>query len=253
MLTKDHPLIWGHRGASGHAPENTLPAFQLAADMGADGVELDVQLTRDGIPVVCHDETVDRTGSGAGWLKDFSYSEIRKLDFSFGNAAYEGVKIPTLEEVFDLLAPSGLTVNIEIKTGIIFYDRIEEKVLKLVRDKNWEDRVIYSSFNHYTVRRIRELDPAAKVGLLYAEEKLLGKLRRPDRKQALFVHDLTPLADKADKTLCPVSPFKAASRQKNGGKNIISEAFSGGVCHDAVSQLGSGFIFPASVLIRDVT
>ena len=63
MLTKDHPLIWGHRGASGHAPENTLPAFQLAADMGADGVELDVQLTRDGIPVVCHDETVDRTSS----------------------------------------------------------------------------------------------------------------------------------------------------------------------------------------------
>ena len=169
MLTKDRPLIWGHRGASGHAPENTLPAFQLAAEMGADGVELDVQLTRDGIPVVCHDETVDRTSSGAGWLKDFSYSEIRKLDFSSGNAAYEGVKIPTLEEVFDLLAPSGLTVNIEIKTGIIFYDRIEEKVLKLVRDKNWEDRVIYSSFNHYTVRRIRELDPAAKVGLLYAD------------------------------------------------------------------------------------
>ena len=90
----DHPLIWGHRGASGHAPENTLPAFQMAADMGADGVELDVQLTRDGVLAVCHDETIDRTSSGAGWLKDFTFDELRSLDFSNGNAAYEGVKIP---------------------------------------------------------------------------------------------------------------------------------------------------------------
>lgn len=165
----DHPLIWGHRGASGHAPENTLPAFQMAADMGADGVELDVQLTRDGVLAVCHDETIDRTSSGAGWLKDFTFDELRSLDFSNGNAAYEGVKIPAMEEVFDLLAPTGLTINIELKTGIVFYENIEEKILELAARKNWEDRVIYSSFNHYTVRRIKELNPAAKVGLLYAD------------------------------------------------------------------------------------
>ena len=169
MRTNDHPLIWGHRGASGHAPENTLPAFRMAADMGADGVELDVQETKDGVLVVCHDETVDRTSNGAGWVKDFTFEEIRKLDFSGGNAAYEGVKIPSMEEVLDLLAPTGLTINIELKTGIVFYDRIEEKILQLVRNKNWEDRVIYSSFNHYSVRRIKELDPAAKTGLLYAD------------------------------------------------------------------------------------
>ena len=165
----DHPLIWGHRGASGHAPENTLPAFQMAADMGADGVELDVQLPRDGVLAVCHDETIDRTSSGAGWLKDFTFDELRSLDFSNGNAAYEGVKIPAMEEVFDLLAPTGLTINIELKTGIVFYENIEEKILELAARKNWEDRVIYSSFNHYTVRRIKELNPAAKVGLLYAD------------------------------------------------------------------------------------
>ena len=165
----DHPLIWGHRGASGHAPENTLPAFQMAADMGADGVELDVQLTRDGVLAVCHDETIDRTSSGAGWLKDFTFDELRSLDFSNGNAAYEGVKIPAMEEVFDLLAPTGLTINIELKTGIVFYENIEEKILELAARKNWEDRVIYSSFNHYTVRRIKELNPAAKVRLLYAD------------------------------------------------------------------------------------
>ena len=165
----DHPLIWGHRGASGHAPENTLPAFQMAADMGADGVELDVQLTRDGVLAVCHDETIDRTSSGAVWLKDFTLYELRSLDFRNGNAAYEGVKIPAMEEVFDLLAPTGLTINIELKTGIVFYENIEEKILELAARKNWEDRVIYSSFNHYTVRRIKELNPAAKVGLLYAD------------------------------------------------------------------------------------
>ena len=169
MKTSDHPLIWGHRGASGHAPENTLPAFLMAADMGADGVELDIQQTRDGVIVVCHDETVDRTSNGVGWVKDYSFEEIRRLDFSNGNAAYEGVKIPAMEEVFDLLAPTGLTINIELKTGIVFYGQIEEKILALAKRKGWEDRVIYSSFNHYTVRRIKELNPDAKVGLLYGE------------------------------------------------------------------------------------
>ena len=169
MSTKNHPLIWGHRGASGHAPENTLPAFKMAADMGADGIELDIQQTRDGVIVVCHDETIDRTSSGAGWLRDFTFEGLRKLDFSNGNAAYEGVQIPSMEEVFDLLAPTGLTINIEIKTGIVFYEGIEEKILELTRRKGWEDRVIYSSFNHYTVRRIKELDPGAKVGLLYGD------------------------------------------------------------------------------------
>ena len=144
MNTSKYPLIWGHRGASGHAPENTLPAFKMAADMGADGVELDIQMTRDGEIVVCHDETIDRTSSGKGWLKDFTFDELRRLDFSNGNSAYEGVKIPTMEEVFDLLE-------------------------ELTKRKHLEDRVIYSSFNHYTVRRIKELNPEAKTGLLYGD------------------------------------------------------------------------------------
>ena len=169
MSTTKHPLIWGHRGASGHAPENTLPAFKMAANMGADGVELDIQQTKDGVIVVCHDETIDRTSSGAGWLKDFTFEELRRLDFSNGNAAYEDVKIPTMEEVFYLLAPTGLTINIELKTGIIFYENIEEKILDLTKKMGWEDRVIYSSFNHYSVRKIKELDPGAKVGLLYGD------------------------------------------------------------------------------------
>ncbi|MCR5214965.1 MAG: glycerophosphodiester phosphodiesterase [Eubacterium sp.] len=169
MSNKKNPLIWGHRGASGYAPENTLPAFKLAADMGADGVELDIQETRDGVIVVCHDEKVDRTSNGAGWIKDMTYEEIRKLDFSYGNAAYEGTRIPTMEEVFDLLKDTGITINIELKTGIIFYPELEEKILQMVRDNNWEDRVIYSSFNHYSVCKVKKLCPDAKVGLLYED------------------------------------------------------------------------------------
>jgi glycerophosphoryl diester phosphodiesterase len=188
MSNSNHPLIWGHRGASGYAPENTLPAFKLAADMGADGIELDIQETKDGVIVVCHDETVDRTSSGAGWIKDYTFEELRKLDFSNGNAAYEGTKIPTMEEVFELLGPTGLTINIELKTGIVFYDKIEEKILELAKKMGWEDRVIYSSFNHYTVRRIKELNPDAKAGLLYGD----GPIDMPGYGKRLGVNALHP-------------------------------------------------------------
>ena len=75
-------LVWAHRGASGYAPENTLEAFQKAVEMGADGVELDVQLTKDGELVVIHDETVDRTSDGSGWVKDFTYARISRFNFN---------------------------------------------------------------------------------------------------------------------------------------------------------------------------
>ncbi|MCR4734801.1 MAG: glycerophosphodiester phosphodiesterase [Treponema sp.] len=188
MNKENHPLIWGHRGASGYAPENTLAAFKLAADMGADGVELDIQETKDGVIVVCHDETIDRTSNAAGWIKDFTFEELRKFDFSNGNSAYEGIKIPTMEEVFDLLAPTGLTINIELKTGIVFYDKIEEKILELTKKKNWEERVIYSSFNHYSVCKIKEMCPQAKVGLLYAD----GPIDMPGYGKSHGVNALHP-------------------------------------------------------------
>lgn len=165
----NHPLVWGHRGASGYAPENTLPAFRMAAEMDADGVELDVQLTADGAIVVCHDEQVDRTSDGHGLIRDYTLSELKRMDFSYGKSGYAGVTIPTLAEVLDLLKPTGLTVNIELKTGIFFYPGIEKKVLSLVQEKGWKDRVLYSSFNHETLRTIRRLDPEAKTGVLYAD------------------------------------------------------------------------------------
>ncbi len=163
------PLVWAHRGASGYCPENTIPAFEMAQKMGADGVELDVQLTKDGALVVCHDETIDRTSSGKGYVKDYTLAELKKLDFCNGNLAYEGVQIPTMGEVFQCLQSGDLTINIELKTSIFFYPGIEEKLTALTKERGFEDRVIYSSFNHYSIRKIKELDKRAKTGFLYCD------------------------------------------------------------------------------------
>lgn len=167
MNTK--PLVWAHRGASGYAPENTLAAFEKAVELGADGVELDIQLTKDDEIVVIHDEKIDRTSDGEGWVKDYTLEELRGFNYNRTKPEYEHADIPTMREVFELLKPTNLFINIEIKTGVFFYEKIEEKILALTKEMDMEDRVCYSSFNHYTVKRIHELKPDAEVGFLYAD------------------------------------------------------------------------------------
>ena len=162
-------LIYGHRGASGHAPENTLEAFRLAMEMGADGFELDVHLSRDGELVVIHDETVDRTTDGIGLVRELTLAQLKELDASCGMAAYKGARIPTLGEVFDLIRHTRHIVNVEVKTDEWFYPQIEEKCLALAAEKGVEDRVIYSSFNHYTLMKLRTLKPDAKLGMLFGD------------------------------------------------------------------------------------
>ena len=156
--------VWAHRGASAYAPENTLEAFRLAAEMGADGVELDVQLSRDGELVVAHDETIDRVSNGTGYIKDYTLAQLKKLSFNRLFLKFKDVRIPTLKEVYELLKPAGLTVNVELKTGIILYPEIEEKVLALTASMGMEDRVIYSSFCHPSLVRLKELDSALRQG-----------------------------------------------------------------------------------------
>ena len=99
-------LIWAHRGASQYAPENTLISFEKAVEMGADGVELDVQLTSDGTVVVAHDESLERVSDGTGYIKDHTFAELRRLNFNRVHPEYERAQIPTLEEVYDLLKPT---------------------------------------------------------------------------------------------------------------------------------------------------
>lgn len=163
------PLVYAHRGASGYAPENTLLSFQKAIDMHADGVELDIQLTKDGEIVVCHDEWIDRTSNGKGWVKDFTLAELKEFNFNQLFPEQGETKIPTMQEVLDLLKPTNLRIDIELKTGIVFYPQLEEKIIALVKENGMEDRVEYSSFNHYTCVRLHELDPKAYVGFLYMD------------------------------------------------------------------------------------
>lgn len=162
-------LIYGHRGASGYAPENTLEAFRLAMKMGADGFELDVHMSKDGELVVIHDESVDRTTDGHGLVKDLPLAQLKALDASNHMEAYRGARIPTLAEVYDLIRDTRHIVNVEIKTDECFYPQIEEKCLALAREKGVEERILYSSFNHHTLRKMRRLKPDAKLGMLFGD------------------------------------------------------------------------------------
>lgn len=162
-------LVWAHRGASAYAPENTLPAFEKAAEMQADGVELDVQLTSDGELVVTHDESIERVSDGTGYVKDHTFAELRKMNFNRVHPEYTKVQIPTLEEVYELLKPTGLTINVEFKTGVFRYSGIEEKVLDLTARMGMEEKVMYSSFNHETLVHLRNLKPDVNTGLLYSD------------------------------------------------------------------------------------
>lgn len=166
---KPQVQIWAHRGASGYAPENTLEAFWLAYEMGADGIELDVQLTSDRQIVVLHDETVNRTSDGTGYVAELTLEKLKTLHFNKIHPEYAKAAIPTLQEVLALVKPTQMIVNIELKTGVNFYEGIEEAVLKLVQDMGMEDRVIYSSFNHSSIMRIKRLKPDATCGFLYCD------------------------------------------------------------------------------------
>jgi glycerophosphoryl diester phosphodiesterase len=160
--------IWAHRGASKAAPENTVPAFESAIAAGADGIEFDVQLSRDGQVVVIHDETLPRTTDGTGAVGDHTLAELRALDASAGRDGWAGVRIPTLAEVLALLAPTTLRADIELKNSEVPYPGLEEKVLAEVAAAGMVERTMYSSFSGESVRRMAGLAPAAEVGLIYS-------------------------------------------------------------------------------------
>ncbi len=161
--------VFAHRGASAYAPENTLPAFALAMEQGADGIELDIHLSRDGELVVIHDELLDRTTNGTGPVGEHTLAELRGLCADNGMDGFAEARIPTLREVLALVKPGNMLVNIELKTGILWYQGIEEKALALVRGMGMQDRVIWSSFNHYSVREVRRLDPTARTAWLFSD------------------------------------------------------------------------------------
>lgn len=188
-------LNFGHRGASAYAPENTLAAFNLAFEMGAHGVELDVGLTKDRVPVVIHDDKVDRTTDGHGAIRDLTLAEVKRFDAGVRfDEKYRGEKIPTLAEVLTTAGKRGI-VNIELKSGTLSNVGLEVvAIAKVIEATNAADRVIVSSFNHFALHRMHALIPSVPLGLLYFNrvpisfpQEELRPLARPTALHPRFV------------------------------------------------------------------
>ena len=159
--------IQAHRGASAYYPENTLESFSAAIEQKADCIELDVHLTKDNEIVVAHDSTLERVSDGKGNINDFTLNELKSLDFGKSMPGRGVCRIPLLSEVFALIRPTALSINIELKTTERLYPELPEKLAAMAREFNMTGRVIYSSFNHYSLLQLKSIEPNAKIGLLY--------------------------------------------------------------------------------------
>jgi glycerophosphoryl diester phosphodiesterase len=196
----DDFTIIAHRGASAYYPENTIPSFEGAIAMGADMVELDVQLSSDKEVVVFHDEKISRCTNGRGKISDHTLASLKKLDAgSWFEGKFKNTKIPVLAEVL-AVCKNNIAVNIEIKTeavGLTFFGGIEEKCLKIVEQSGMAKHVVFSSFNPRAIMHLKELDNTAAAAVLF-EKKLYGS-ELPSR-----VMELTG----ADALNCSAAEFK---------------------------------------------
>lgn len=171
-------LNFAHRGFRSKYPENTMIAFEKAVGLNVDGIEFDVHLSADGVPVIIHDEEVNRTCNASGLVKDFSFAELQKLNAAakfppenFAASAFFSSKnlierIPSLEEYFDFIKTTDIISNIELKTGVFEYPGIEEKVYMLLQKYNLKEKCIISSFNHESVLRMKKIDASLMCGFL---------------------------------------------------------------------------------------
>lgn len=159
--------IIAHRGASKLAPENTMYAFELAYKLGAEGIETDVQLTKDNIPIIIHDETLKRTTSGTGYVKDFTYNELIKLDIgSWFSQEFKGAKFVTLEEFLTWIKPKDLYINIELKNNKIDYKNLEVIVYEMLKEHKLLDRTTISTFSENSIRRLKQFQDKVEVAFL---------------------------------------------------------------------------------------
>ena len=194
--------VFAHRGFSGKYPENTMLAFEKAVEAGADGIELDVHLSADGELVIIHDELVDRTTDGTGLVGSKTLAELKALDASAGfKGVYGKNEIPTLREYFEMIKGTNLETNIELKTGVDVYPGIEEKVLKLIDEFDLRDRIIISSFNHYSVMRMKALAPDMRYGFL-EESWVIGMPEYAHKYGVDGVHPLFNVVDKDYMDMC---------------------------------------------------
>lgn len=172
-IYRDQTLVLAHRGASGYAPMNTIPAFELAVAQGADGIELDVHLSKDGHLIVLHDFTVDHTADGSGRAKDMTLEQLKELDAGAKfDARFAGTRIPTLDEVFEAVGAHLRLINVEIKSEDVEQtDGVEQAVADCIARHSLKRSVFVSSFNPYALRRFRSIQPEVAIGCLYMPDE----------------------------------------------------------------------------------
>ncbi|WP_342028666.1 glycerophosphodiester phosphodiesterase [Oceanobacillus limi] len=159
--------VIAHRGASKYAPENTLPAFKLAEDMGAEGIETDIQLTKDNVPVLIHDENVKRTTNGTGLVKDYTFHQLKQLDAgSWYSQTYSGVSILSLEEFLQWAVYKPLYLNIELKNNKIEYKNIESIVFEMLQHFQLVNRSTISTFNPNSIKRMKKFRSEVEIAFL---------------------------------------------------------------------------------------
>jgi len=163
-------INYAHRGASAYRPENTMVSFLHAIELGANGIETDVQLTSDGELVLIHDESLLRTTGINKLVKDVTFAELQQYDAgSWYSPQYANERVPTLDQLLLLAVEHQLMLNIEIKSGIIVYPGIEKKIIDKVNAYGLKDKVIISSFNHYSLAICKQVDSTITTGILYME------------------------------------------------------------------------------------
>lgn len=148
-----------------------MAAFRRALELGANAIETDVQMTSDGHLVLIHDESLQRTAGSPKLVKDATLEELKLLDAgSWFRPEFAGERIPTLRELLELAKPhEGVQINIELKNGIVLYPGLEQAVLDEIRDQGMNERIIISSFNHYSLALCKQLAPEVRTGVLYME------------------------------------------------------------------------------------
>ncbi|QKI83800.1 glycerophosphodiester phosphodiesterase [Kroppenstedtia eburnea] len=195
-----------HRGASGHAPENTIAAYDLAVKMKADYFEVDVQRSKDGRLVIMHDTTVDRTTDGTGNVKDLTLAQLKQLDAgSWFSPTFAGEKIPTLEEVLDRYRGKGIKILIELKDPSL-YPGIEQQVAKALSERKLDkrkDKVVVQSFDLESIQRFHQVLPRVPIGVLasYGDYKETGVTDEHLRSFAAYADYVNPNKDLVDADL----------------------------------------------------
>lgn len=168
--------VISHRGANRRAPQNTIPAFKKSIEIGVDGFETDVHMSSDGVPVICHNYTIDETSNGNGSISQMTLEQLRSYDFgSYYGEEFKGTQLPTLEEFLTLCEGADIEImNIELKTPLDGEKDIVEKTISAVKEHNLFDKLLISSFSPELLVECKKVDPKCKTGYLYSPDRRIA-------------------------------------------------------------------------------